>query len=518
MTTQEARDRFSSILFPMRVEVRDSEQYKKLLGMLIDMGCSWCSGNKEWDIAGEYNRYVYVSKGRDISKGNLKYFFDEHPRLLKTYKEVKGLYKELTSEEGKVLLKQNTWYKSKDSEKETLFFYTGEYIATDSLLGKTKGFGINAMGEWRGEGFAFGFTRPTEFREATKEEVISMLTAEAKRRGLFEGAYIKAPWLREDNGYVSLTPISGYVRYSFLFERDSYGDIYEFNVEDKDNIYTLMKDGVWAEAVSAKEEEPMKGETWYKSLKPDSKTLFFYKGDDVNPEDIIGEFDGYGFDYGGEWHSDCFDLAGSKAKEFVPVAEEEVLSRLTEEAKRRGLVEGVHITSKLLDGISIYPIGGDYYIDSLGAFSVRGSTDYTLLCDGEWASPVTDMEEEDEESEEYDPMEVLKSLLKVMGIEEEEDEGTEEDKDFFNPFDYYRVVVAGSQISLQDQKAHPRVSEGEVVRFITDDKDVIDSIVTSRGHNCIYPHHALFVADGNLHLFGTRSFKILKESFEKIEK
>lgn len=103
METQEIRDKFSSALF-MKVEVHNNEQYKKLLKMFLDMGCSWYSGDKWWGKMGEYNRYVYVVN-EGISIGADDKIFNAYPSPQKIYEEVEELYRELTMENTNIELR-----------------------------------------------------------------------------------------------------------------------------------------------------------------------------------------------------------------------------------------------------------------------------------------------------------------------------------------------------------------------------------------------------------------------------
>lgn len=106
-------------------------------------------------------------------------------------------------------------------------------------------------------------------------------------------------------------------------------------------------------------------------------------------EDCKGNF---GFNHVGKWLSGVLDKGGSyhiynNLDYLRPATDTEVFEALKKEAIRRGLIEGVRIKSPWILGESAVAISYNYILQRDG-LSVSGKSNYTLMKDGIWATPI----------------------------------------------------------------------------------------------------------------------------------
>lgn len=138
------------------------------------------------------------------------------------------------------------WWWVEHSDKEKYPKLALAYCNTTE--GNSKGnYGFSHIWDWidgeeRGYGFYAAIQYPKKLvREALKEEMYIELTKEAKRRGLIEGVRIKSPWIEAGESEYRL------------------GSDYKWDgqrlLSNGPEVYTIMRDGIWAEPIHEEPEQ-----------------------------------------------------------------------------------------------------------------------------------------------------------------------------------------------------------------------------------------------------------------------
>jgi len=114
------------------------------------------------------------------------------------------------------------------------------YFVTKIDGERVSGYGLDHLNTWWVDGSFLCHITEIE-RKATNNEVKTMLTKEAIKRGLVEGVYIRSSWL---SGDTSLKSITGNYHFSLTFQELTISTCYD--------SYILFSEGRWAEVVKTK--------------------------------------------------------------------------------------------------------------------------------------------------------------------------------------------------------------------------------------------------------------------------
>ena len=113
------------------------------------------------------------------------------------------------------------------------------YFVTEDNGKHASGYGLDYQNTWVDSSFLCYITEIE--RKATNNEVKTMLTKEAIKRGLVEGVYIRSLWLCGDT---SLKSITGNYHFSLTLQELTISTCYD--------SYILFSEGIWAEVVETK--------------------------------------------------------------------------------------------------------------------------------------------------------------------------------------------------------------------------------------------------------------------------
>lgn len=117
---------------------------------------------------------------------------------------------------------------------------SGSIYFVTKVNGKhASGYGLDYQNTWVDSSFLCHITEIE--RKATNNEVKTMLTKEAIKRGLVEGVYIRSLWLCGDT---SLKSITGNYHFSLTLQELTISTCYD--------SYILFSEGIWAEVVETK--------------------------------------------------------------------------------------------------------------------------------------------------------------------------------------------------------------------------------------------------------------------------
>lgn len=225
-------------------------------------------------------------------------------------------------------------------------------------------YGFDMKGDWKVNFSDMNDYIKRNCSPATAEQVESALKAEATKRGFVKGAKFESHAnlgqyevdLDEPYFWNKFSSLSKECRFNMAMYSGSGGVIYS--------------NGEWARVTG----EPIQVGKWYKTSDPSKKTFVF-----ITKE--LGGNCGFGFNWLGEW-SDNAIL--DRDWECQLATEKEILSRLKEEAMKRGFVDGVTFTNKYINShhqlrdefiLSLNRSGINAHSDGVGTFTIFDTKD-----------------------------------------------------------------------------------------------------------------------------------------------